>query len=466
MKPYYIYARRGDGTPSPAPRIGGDRRQATLRCSVCRSIPTPHGRFPTAPSRLLSLTCALAWFVLSGGLIALAGCAVSLSNIEERGARAASGLPDGVTVIEPYEGKYSADARLVPAMEHLARTLPLAVVRMSKRLGGIGVALPPITIRVIDAEKTPMAGFAHASVWRTDGNDVGVVILAAEGLVTESYDLEGTLTHECFHILHMRCLGASVDRVPMWLREGMARWVELEHDGDVEARMLSYLLHGSGESVEPPLSMLQAEGTMKDSDLHAHDAAGTAFFFAMERDKGADFVRGLMHKLLHGEDWRTTMEAEFGETFPEILVRTRHAYGVWKESMQKSGDTLTDAGRKCESGDYNGADRDVGILLSDISPPAFRPWAERVKWFSQWYSGDIVAAKALIHVFRVKYPHSSLLTESWLDELDILRQERRWSELTEIATSVLRDYLWQPERLNQRRQVEDTLVEARSAVGR
>jgi hypothetical protein len=63
---------------------------------------------------------------------------------------------------------------------------------------------------------------------------LGVALAAITPGPNQSLVAERLIPHELMHILLYRELGRGYDALPVWLREGLAKWVELSPDADAE----------------------------------------------------------------------------------------------------------------------------------------------------------------------------------------------------------------------------------------
>jgi hypothetical protein len=390
-----------------------------------------------------SIHRSAALLVASLALVVAGGCASKLDDAARRGYDIAARIPTGIVVTAPYEGKYSDDSRLPSALRRLSDAVPRAKDRVHQRLG-VDWPLPPTAVCVVDAETTPMKEWAYTSV-EARSKPRAVVLLAAEELVSDTSDVEATLTHEFVHALHFRGTGA-VNR-PLWLEEGLARWVESASDDETERWILSHSLrfNGAGHDAPEIESLLSSERALDDGDERGQAISGTVFFFALERSRGREFVRRLVVRLLRDADWRAAMESECGRPFPDLLAEVASAYDAWKRTISPDVEALADATRRFAEGDRAAGLSDVDRFTSEGSRPALRPQAEFCRWRMQWTMGDLDAAIASIHAFRSNHPYDDLVYVSWFDELRILGQQGRRSEFEALARRLLRDATWRPE---------------------
>jgi hypothetical protein len=393
-------------------------------------------------------------------LVVACGCVSKLDAAAQRGHDIAARIPTGIVVAAPYAGKYSDDSRLPSALRRLSDAVPRAKDRVHQRLG-VDWPLPPTAVCVVDAETTPMKEWAYTDVERRRAKTTAVVLLAAEDLVSDTSDVEATLTHEFVHALHF-CGTGAVER-PLWLEEGLARWTEAASDDQTERWILGYVVHDASVQSTSIHSLLSSEAAIGGGDERGQAIAGTVFFFALQRSRGPEFVRRLAVRLLRAADWRAAIESECGRPFPAVLAEVDAAYIAWTKSIERDVDALDAATRRFRDGDHVGAMSEVDRLTSESSRPAIRPQAEFTRWRMQCTMGDLDAAIASIHAFRSEYPHDDLVVQSWFDELGILRQAGRLPEFETLARRLLEDATWRPEASAYREWLTSALGDAESA---
>jgi tetratricopeptide (TPR) repeat protein len=218
------------------------------------------------------------------------------------------------------------DAALVP---YALESLEAAFAAVTKDLG----YAPPRKVR-IEFYGTPRALARVSSLPESAVKTTGTVALCKYDrlLVTSpralvrGYEWQDTLTHEFTHLIVTR---KTRDAVPIWLHEGIAKYLEtrwrgpagLALDGGQEAMLLKAAKNGklvSFERMSPSIALLpsQEEASLSYSEV---------FTFVQFIDKrlGMAGLRGILEAMKGGKSDRDAVSAAFGMPFDRVEATWR-----------------------------------------------------------------------------------------------------------------------------------------------
>jgi hypothetical protein len=407
------------------------RGDALATSSATSSLLAPPPRAPLL-AYLVALGASASMFV--------AACTSVLAPLSERGVEAALQIESGVAFVREYDGKYTEDPRLGPAIDRVSKAIPNAVARLHDRLGPDLSALPRSAVCIADGEATALPGHAGTKVFKTDRGDVGVIVLGSESLVSNSIDLEAILVHEFVHVLSEQHLSDA----PVWLREGIAIWSALEESVDRDTLLLAHAVRREGDRRVPLLDVLKSESALSAAGHTDQTVAGATVFFELEQLNGTDFVRAVVRRLLAEDGWRAVLENECGKAVPEILAEVRVAFSAWDSTLRPWMEAVSTASSACDRGYYREAILGLDLVLASNPPVAVRPWALRIRWCGQAGSGDLEGAVSAARAFRVEYPHHPERITAMSDEVFFLWRQREWRSVIAVARPLLEDYLWRP----------------------
>ncbi len=401
--------------------------------------------------------CALLAVAAAAASALSSGCASPRSPDFMERVGAASLVAKDRAVYRRYHGKYTGDPRLTDGMDRVEKALPAAEERVRRRLGVPSLAFPPFAVCFVDGEGSGTDGSMETGLVAGDGKDVCVVAVVAEDLVTGLYDEERTLAHELTHVLHIS--GGEGAKAPLWLAEGMARWVETEDEASRKDLLLPFIAHGPGSQGIPISKLLEDESALEGREEDLQVAAGSVVFFQLEWSRGTEAVRRLIVRLLRERDWRTVFREETGRPVDALFKEVRAAYLEWGPKAYPGLEELTrlDEGRPAES---------LAALDAFLAEHPGGPVGTLGKYFRARYlrlAGDPEGSLAALRAFRRDHPRHFVAMATLFEEAEVLRELEDWHGVAALCRLLLLDYLWSPARADERKNVEARLEEA---VGR
>lgn len=370
-------------------------------------------------------------------------------------------MREGIVVVEVYRGKYDTDERLESALGAVSIAVPRALERVKARLGIAIEEMPAMAVCVADGleiDSDNGVAEAGAELVRCGTRQVGVVLLAAEDVIAGTMDIEATLVHEITHVLH-KAYSADV-RVPLWVAEGLARWVEMQDKDEREALVLAYVIHRPGEVTLPISRLLCDEDELRNADARAQDVAGAVVFFGLEAVIGPERMRHVAVRILRARDWRSAMEVECEAGIGDVLRLAAESYGEWTATMKPGTMALRKANELCEAGRSQEAATLNAPIVAGEYGEALRAWGEMLQWKIQWRAGDLPGALGAIRKFRHERAAHPLIIDSWSDEIEMLSEQGAWEGVREASTSALRDVMWMPSMSTRRRRATELRARA------
>ncbi len=206
----------------------------------------------------------------------------------------------------------------------LAAALQTAEKRLHAALGE-DVVVPKVKVRWRDAGEDRSGTRAWS---RTDG-DAFLIELAREYAALGALDIETTLTHELFHIVHRHALGEKkYARVPGWAREGAAVFVAGQ--GAERARLLT--VHVMRENGSDPLARLVdgLEGAHEFLDYYEDAAA-----FEAAGKKAKTLIRALLKEPDPKRAVRSVLKISFAEFERRGQARARKVLAVHIAALRR-----------------------------------------------------------------------------------------------------------------------------------
>ena len=218
------------------------------------------------------------------------------------------------------------DAALVP---YALESLEAAFTAITKDLG----YAPPRKVR-IELYGTPRALAKVSSLPESAVKTTGTVALCKYDrlLVTSpralvrGYEWQDTLAHEFTHLIVTR---KTRDSVPIWLHEGIAKYLEtrwrgaagLALDGGQEAMLLKAAKNGklvSFERMSPSIALLpsQEEASLAYSEVFT-------FIQFVDKRLGMAGLRGILEAMKGGKSDREAVSAAFGMPFDRVEATWR-----------------------------------------------------------------------------------------------------------------------------------------------
>jgi hypothetical protein len=340
-------------------------------------------------------------------------------------------------------------------MGRVADAMAGAVERVKRRIEIRDPAFAPTVIRVVDGETEGLAGPAGASLESVDGRQVGVIVVAAEELVTDSIDVVSMLAHELTHVL--RYGGPGSNGAPLWIEEGIARWVEFEDEAPLHELLLAYSIHGRGVAAATVAELLGDEDALGNANMVTQDVVGAVFFHQVERRFGRATVAAIARGLLACPDWKGVFRDCTGNEVTELLSQAREDYIEWATREFATRKVIEHGSRVAESGGHSEAVAMLEEWARQNPTSSLLPWAERTRWRTLLASGAPEQALVVIHRFRKHWPRHCLATDSFVDELEALVKLKRRQDARELGTVLLRDYLWLRSQGTSRQRVRDLL---------
>ncbi|MDA1194196.1 MAG: hypothetical protein O2894_03350 [Planctomycetota bacterium] len=180
-----------------------------------------------ARPRVLSLALAALTALLMGALLA-SGASASPTLVVR-------------THTESYDGRYRDHPAFEDAFGDLETQVGRALTKIHERLGLKPKASGRIHVHVRDADPRRFGhDRARCTTRRVEGQDYQHVDLYAEYFVSGDADVETVLTHELVHaVMRDRMSRSAYERLPPWLREGLAVHVADEGERHLHRTLLA-----------------------------------------------------------------------------------------------------------------------------------------------------------------------------------------------------------------------------------
>jgi len=230
-----------------------------------------------------------------------------------------------------FEVRYAAgrDELLVP---YAIDALKAATEAFEEELGVKMVS--PVRLEIYpDAESLAEVSTLSVEAIRTTGTIAlckwGRLMIASPGALMHGYPWLDTIAHEYVHLLLTK---ATLDQSPVWLQEGLAKFLETRWRED-EASLrhdpaASQLLHDAVEAHEllgfdqlhPSIALLP---TQKAASLAF--AQVSSFIAMYYREYGRDGVQEALRRVADGEDARKAMAGVAGVSWKVLEKRWRSA---------------------------------------------------------------------------------------------------------------------------------------------
>jgi hypothetical protein len=404
-----------------------------------------------------------AWFAVAacGAGVLLAGCASDRSPAFLERVGEAARVAGDRAVYRRYRGKYTGDPRLAAGMDRVEKVLPAAEERVRRRLGTPSLAFPPFAVCFVDGEGSGTDGSMETGLVTLGHGDVCVVAVITEDLVSGQDDDERFLAHELTHVLHIS--GGESAGAPLWLAEGIARWVEIEDDATRADFLLSYMARRSGPKGSEISRILGDEPSLENREGSQQSVAGAVVFFQLEWSRGTEAVRRLILRLLREKDWKAVLREETGRPLDEMFKEVLAGYQEWSRKTFPGQEELNPIPSIAGGGKPVEAIAALDAFVEGHPGDPRLPMCACYRGHLLHLAGDLDGALASFRAYRREHPKHFGVLESMCEQLEVHRERGDWEEAAALARTLLGDHLWAPSSADARRAVEGTLEEA---VGR
>lgn len=145
--------------------------------------------------------------------------------------------------------------------------------------------------------------------------ELGVILVAADGLLTTSTELARSISHELAHLYVYEATGSGYEAVPLWLDEGIASMIEGAADNPIyEARLAEAIASGETIAFADLCFSMPAD---EDGALLAY-AQSAAFVTYLQREHGDRALQGLLGAIADGADCQSAPLRTLGMSLAEL----------------------------------------------------------------------------------------------------------------------------------------------------
>ncbi|MBI3268178.1 MAG: tetratricopeptide repeat protein [Planctomycetes bacterium] len=237
----------------------------------------------------------------------------------------------------PYAGPFKDDPRLKTVLAALPAWKAAALADAARRLG---VPAPPegaVTLVLRDAAPPPAGGYRmfEGAQFRTSGKPPKIVLtLYAEFLINGRFDVPAELAHEAVHAVMRHTLATGHDRVPEWVREGLAVHLAGQGEERIDALLTAPDHAESPADAIRPLAERHGLADYARDFLFVEHLRRVGRFEAFVRELMAG--RGLEQALGEPVDTFETAARAFARA--EITARAGEAHEAYRAILRASRD--------------------------------------------------------------------------------------------------------------------------------
>jgi hypothetical protein len=372
-------------------------------------------------------------------------------DLPEEPAPVPAKCPEAEPTVEPYGGKYAADAVFLERANRLVRLVPGAVgqIRTQLRLGS--VSAPRIRVRFQDAGDQPQKYDANVMRTQEPGGVVQLLTVCSERLAVEGFDIPQLTLHEVAHCWQGHLLGNRMSTLPRWLKEGLADWVSLEGEEQGIRTFCSIDFKGT-EDTQAILDRWHSEFLLKETENYADYAyAQLAVRYLRLLDPPGD-GDAFLHRLFVGAkglSWEEELFRSTGLRFPDFAARLR----PWAESrvrqFLRNRDEFLAVNAYKEQGEWRAAAVAYEEFAARYPADVFAPRAMLETAMCRYRVGNFEESVRWLDVLSREWPQSGLDSSismyRFLNacELHTSTQEERVKTLA-LGNAYLRDYSYLP----------------------
>ena len=223
-----------------------------------------------------------------------------------------------------YAGKYEKDAAFQRFVKDVPRLKQAAIDHVKRRLGIMSPAPGAIEIAIIDCipEKPEKIARYSGAAFETTTTDAAKkmvrITLRSEFIVSKRFDPLIEFKHEMVHaVMRQLVEPAAYERLPKWLREGLA----VEAAGQTEERLIHAML--SADAFDDPGPVIEGLGTGRFS-LERYGEAGAALEWLRRRDKDPAYER-FVAAIVRDADIESALKDAYGLASAAYFAETRTA---------------------------------------------------------------------------------------------------------------------------------------------
>lgn len=179
---------------------------------------------------------------------------------------------------------------------------------------------PPLRIYVYPSASELQSAISLGSLPWAAGHanpDIGVILISITPGPDARAEMERQLPHEIMHILEYQVTGASYNRVPMWLLEGLASFAELYPNPDYQ-RVLQNAVET--ESLVPMVVYCDSFPRDLSGAMHAY-AQSSSFVRFLHQNYGSTGITSLLTQYKDGFSCEAGVQEALGTSLSEIEGR-------------------------------------------------------------------------------------------------------------------------------------------------
>jgi hypothetical protein len=356
------------------------------------------------------------------------------------GAEASVLLQSGADGLDAYRGKHQGDAEHRRRMESLLSAVPAARRTLASRLGWKEEDLPRSPIGFSDALRDAPEMGANTTGDPRRPVFLPVVIVFCETISLRLLTDEELLVHELSHAALMRAFGPAYDRLPGWMREGIAEMVAGQLVENVDRLLVSRL-------VRDPAGFLKRQDWEKvdlafESPPCSSDPpmAGGLSFLLLEDKHGLEGLRRLVRAISEGRTAEEALRDVTGMGMVEYLAAAQvHAASVLEARRARTASAVGEIVQALERGHSAVLEVARRALAGDIPDVAraFASWSQALALLGLGRAEEALAAYDGMIESRHRYP--KLVEPALVGKASCLIVLHRTEEARTLLARIRRD---------------------------